>query len=576
MDFKFKDQDKFWHSSAHLMAQAVLALWPKAQPTIGPTIETGFYYDFYKKEPFTPEDLKRIEEKMKELAKQDLKITKKELTIAEAKKLFKDNKFKVELIEELQKAGEKKVTAYQQGDFIDLCRGPHLKTTKEIQAFKLTKISSAYWRGDSSKESLQRIYGVSFPDKKQLNQYLNFLQEAEKRDHRKIGAKLNLFSFHEEAPGMPFYHDGGFYLFKTLTSFMQEKLRQRDYIEVKTPIVMNKSLWLKSGHWDNFKENMYFTKIDEQENALKPMNCPGQVLMYKEKMHSYKEFPIRMAEFGLVHRHELSGVLSGLFRVRVFTQDDAHIYCLPSQLKDEIKGLIDLADEVYKTFGLTYEIELSTRPVKSIGSDEMWNKAEKILKEVLKENKLDFKLNPGDGAFYGPKLDFHLKDAIGRTHQCATIQVDFSIPERYDLTYMDEKGSQEKRPVMLHRTIFGSMERFIGVLIEHYAGNFPLWLNPNQVIILPIADRHNKFAEQVKQQFFDAGLRVELDTRTESTGKKIREAQLNKFNYILVIGDTEEKNKTVNVRTRDNKVHGEQKVEELITKLQKEIQDRKG
>ena len=575
MDFKFKDQDKFWHSSAHLLAQAVTQLWPKAQPTIGPAIETGFYYDFCKEEPFTPEDLKKIEEKMKELAKQDLKIIKKELAIAEAKKLFKDNRFKIELIDELKKAGEKKVTAYQQGDFIDLCRGPHLKSTKEIQAFKLTKISSAYWRGDSSKESLQRIYGVSFPDKKQLNQYLNFLQEAEKRDHRKIGAKLNLFSFHEEAPGMPFYHDNGFYLFKALTSFMQEKLRQRNYIEVKTPIVMNKSLWLKSGHWDNFKENMYFTKIDEQENALKPMNCPGQVLMYKEKMHSYKEFPIRMAEFGLVHRHELSGVLSGLFRVRVFTQDDAHIYCLPSQLKDEIKGLISLADEVYKTFGLAYDIELSTRPAKSIGSDEMWNKAENILKEVLKENKLDFKLNPGDGAFYGPKLDFHLRDAIGRTHQCATIQVDFSIPERYDMTYMDEKGSQEKRPAMLHRTIFGSMERFIGVLIEHYAGNFPLWLNPNQVIILPIADRHNKFSEQVKQQFFDAGFRVELDTRTESTGKKIREAQLNKFNFILVIGDTEEKNKTVNVRTRDNKVHGEQKVDELIQKLQKEIQDKK-
>ncbi|MCK4589347.1 MAG: threonine--tRNA ligase [Nanoarchaeota archaeon] len=575
MDFKFKDQDKFWHSSAHLMAQAVLQLWPKAKTTIGPTIETGFYYDFYKKEPFTPNDLKKIEEKMKELAKKDQKIIKKTLTIAEAKKLFKDNKFKIELIEELKKAGEKKVTAYQQSEFIDLCQGPHLKSTGQIKAFKLTKISSAYWRGDSNKPSLQRIYGISFPDKKQLKKYLHLLQEAEKRDHRKIGAKLDLFSFHEEAPGMPFYHDGGVYLFKTLVLFMREELRKRNYIEAKTPILMHKNLWLKSGHWDNFKENMYFTKIDEQENALKPMNCPGQILIYKEKLHSYKEFPIRMAEFGLVHRHELSGVLSGLFRVRVFTQDDAHVFCLPSQLKDEIKNLIDLAHFIYKTFGFDYEVELSTKPKKSIGTKEMWNKAEKILKETLKEKKLDYKLNPGEGAFYGPKIDFHLKDAIGRTHQCATIQVDFSMPDRYNLTYMDEKGSQDKRPVMLHRTIFGSMERFIGVLIEHYAGNFPLWLNPNQIIILPIADRHNKFAQQVKDEFFKAGFRVVLDTKVESTSKKIREAQLNKFNYILVIGDTEVKNKTVNVRTRDNKVHGEKKVDDLIKKLKTEVEDKK-
>ncbi|MFC1801393.1 threonine--tRNA ligase [Nanoarchaeota archaeon] len=575
MDFKFKDQDKFWHSSAHLMAQAVKALWPKVKTTIGPTIETGFYYDFYKKDPFKPEDLKKIEEKMKELAKQDLKITKKTLTIAEAKKLFKDNEFKIELIDELKKAGEKTVTAYQQGDFIDLCRGPHLKSTKEIQAFKLTKISSAYWRGKSENTSLQRIYGVSFPDKKILRQYLQLLIEAEKRDHRKIGAKLNLFSFHEEAPGMPFFHDKGFHIFKKLLEFMRQEIRKRDYVEVKTPIILSKKCWLKSGHWDNFKENMYFTTIDKEENAVKPMNCPGQVLIYKNTMHSYKEFPIRMAEFGLVHRHELSGVLSGLFRVRAFTQDDAHVFCLPEQLNDEIKALIDLADFIYKTFGMDYEIELSTRPEKSIGTDAMWNKAEKALKDTLKEKKLDYQLNPGDGAFYGPKIDFHLKDAIGRTHQCATIQVDFSIPDRYDLTYMDEKGNQDKRPVMLHRTIYGSMERFIGVLIEHFAGNFPLWINPNQIIILPIADRHNKYAEKVKQQFFDAGFRVELDLRTESTGKKIREAQLNKFNYIMVIGDNEQKNKTANVRTRDNKVHGEKKVDELIKKLLKEVEDKK-
>jgi len=575
MDFKFKNQETFWHSSAHLMAHAVTLLWPDARPTIGPTIETGFYYDFYKKEPFVPEDLAKIEEKMKELAEKNLNIVKKEMTIAQAKKLFKDNKFKIELIDELKKEGAKKVTVYSQGDFADLCRGPHLTSTGEIRAFKLTKISSAYWRGDASNDSLQRIYGVSFPDKKQLRMYLQFLAEAEKRDHRKIGAKLGLFSFHEEAPGMPFYQDGGVFLFKTLVKFMRDELAKRNYVEAKTPIIMNKKLWLCSGHWDHYKENMYFTKIDEQENALKPMNCPGQILIYKEKLHSYKEFPIRMAEFGMVHRHELSGVLSGLFRVRMFTQDDAHIYCLPSQLKDEIKALISLADTVYKTFGFNYCIELGTRPEKSIGSNKMWDAAENALKDVLKELKLDCQLNPGDGAFYGPKIDFHIKDAIGRTWQCATIQVDFSMPEKFDLVYMDEQGSQDKRPVMLHRTIFGSMERFIGILIEHYAGNFPLWLNPNQVIVLPIADRHNKYAEEVRAKLLEAGLRVKVDGRIESTGKKIRDGQLNKFSYILVVGDNEVKAGTVNVRTRDNKVHGEQKVDDLIKNLLKEIEDKK-
>jgi len=571
MDFDFKNKEKFWHSSAHLLAQAVTGLFPDAKPTIGPAIETGFYYDFYKKKPFTPEDLPKIEEKMKELAKKDQKIVKKTLAIQEAKKTFKNNKFKLELIEDLKKEGAKKVTAYQQGDFIDLCKGPHLKSTGQIKAFKLTKISSAYWRGKSENESLQRIYGVSFPDKKMLRKYLQFLEEAEKRDHRKIGTQLNLFSFHEEAPGMPFFHDKGIYIYNQLKQFMRQELEKRNYLETKTPIILHKKLWLKSGHWEHYKENMYFTTIEGQESAVKPMNCPGQILIYKNRLHSYREFPIRMGEFGLVHRHELSGVLSGLFRVRAFTQDDAHVYCLQNQLKDEIKALIDLADHIYKTFGFEYQVELSTRPEKSIGSDRMWNQAEKALKDTLKKIKLDYKLNPGDGAFYGPKIDFHIKDAIGRTWQCATIQVDFSMPEKFDLVYMDEKGSQDKRPVMLHRTIYGSIERFLGILIEHYAGNFPLWLNPNQIIVLPIADRHNKYACQVIKKFFDAGFRVELDDRAESTGKKIREAQLNKFNYILVVGDNEQKNKTVNVRTRDNKVHGEKKIDGLIKKLQKEI-----
>ncbi|MBN1386209.1 threonine--tRNA ligase [Candidatus Woesearchaeota archaeon] len=561
--------DAFRHSSAHLLAQAVTELYPETEPTIGPVVEEGFYYDFDRDEPFRPEDIKKIEEKMNEIIKRDIPLERLELTKAEALKMFKDNKYKKELIHEF---GEP-LSAYKQGDFADLCRGPHVPSTGKLKAVKVTKIAGAYWRGDAKNKMLQRVYGISFASKDEMKDHLKMIEEAEKRDHRKIGKELELFSFSEMAPGFPFFHDKGTFIFGQLTDFMLEEMRKRHYEINKTPLILNKQLWLQSGHWDHYKENMYFTKIDETENAVKPMNCPGNLLVYKTKIHSYRELPLKAGEFGLVHRHELSGVLSGLFRVRAFTQDDAHIFCEEEQLQESILELIELCDHVYRTFGFQYEVELSTKPEKAMGSKEIWDKAEGALKQALETKKMKFKINEGDGAFYGPKIDFHLKDAIGRRWQCGTIQVDFSMPEKFDLTY-EGKDGQKHRPVMVHRAIYGSFERFIGILVEHYAGKFPLWLSPNQVAVLTVADRHNEYADKVYEELFNAGLRAEKDYRKESIPKKVRDNQLRQFNYILVVGDKEAENKTVNVRTRDNVVHGEKKTEVLLKELLKEISGR--
>lgn len=570
----FKDKEGievFRHGSAHILAHAVMELFPYAKPTIGPVVEEGFYYDF-DHEPFSPEDLAKIEEKMKEIVKQDIPIERVELSKDEAKEIFKDNPYKLELIDEFKK-GEK-VTAYKQGIFIDLCRGPHVPSTGKIKAFKLTKIAGAYWRGNAENKQLQRIYGISFPDKKDLNEYLRVLEEAEKRDHRKLGKDLELFSIHDESPGFIFWHPKGMTLRNELMTFIRELLRKSGYKEILTPLILNKSLWLQSGHWDHYKENMYFTKIDQQDFAVKPMNCPGGILMYKEKLHSYREFPLRIAEFGLVHRHELSGVLAGLFRVRAFTQDDAHVFCLEEQIKDEIIAVIDLIDKIYKTFEFSYYVELSTKPEKAMGDEKAWKIAEKSLEEALKAKKIEYKLNPGEGAFYGPKIDFHIKDCLGRTWQCATIQLDFSMPEKFNLTY-EGKDGKKHRPVMLHRAIFGSLERFIGILIEHYAGKFPLWISPEQVRILTVADRFNDYAEKVAQLYFDAGIRVTIDSRTETISKKVRDAQLSKVNYILVVGEKEKGSNTVTIRTRENEVVGAKDTKLFLDQLLKEIKEKK-
>jgi threonyl-tRNA synthetase len=559
----------FRHSTAHLMAQAITEIYPFAKLTIGPVVDEGFYYDI-DHAPFRPEDLKKIEEKMYELMKQKIPIERHELSKKDALEVFKDNEFKTEMIGELE---EGTISVYRQGVFVDLCRGPHVPHTGKIKAFKLTKIAGAYWRADSSKKQLQRIYGISFPTKDELKEYLRLKEEAEKRDHRKIGKELDLFSFHDEGPGMPFFHPKGMIIWNELMKFWHECHRQDGYVELKTPLMLNRKLWETSGHWMNYRENMYETKIDNMEYAIKPMNCPGGMLWYKEKIHSYKELPIRAGEIGLVHRHELSGVLSGLFRVRCFHQDDAHIFMTAEQITQEVLGVLNLIKRMYDVFGLGYHLELSTRPAKSIGTDEAWEAATVGLKGALDEYGAEYKINEGDGAFYGPKIDVHIKDAIGRTWQCATVQLDMNLPERFDLTYEGEDG-RKHRPVMIHRVIYGAIERFLGVLIEHYAGKFPVWLSPVQVRVLTVADRHDEYAEKTRQQLFNAGVRVELDSRAESIPKKVREAQLQKIPYILVVGDKEMENKTVNIRTRDNVVHGESSLEEFISKIAGEIKDK--
>lgn len=538
--------DTFRHSSAHLMAQAVLRLFPDAKPTIGPVVEEGFYYDFAAA-PFTPEDLERIEAEMARIVAEDLPVERVELTRDQALEMFADNPFKVEMIRELP---EGSISAYRQGDFIDLCRGPHVPRTSAIHAFKLTKVAGAYWRGDQQNPQLQRVYGISFPDAAALADYVARLEAARERDHRRLGQEMDLFSFHEEGTGFPFWHARGMVLKNIVVDYWREVHRKYGYTEIQTPQILNQVLWQMSGHWDHYQKNMYFTNIDETPHAVKPMNCPGGLLVYKARMHSYREFPLRVAELGLVHRHEMSGVLHGLFRVRAFTQDDAHIFCTPDQVRDEVVNVIRQVFEIYKTFGFDeVRVELSTRPEKSIGSDEMWAMAESSLQAALEGEGIDFQLNPGDGAFYGPKIDFHIRDCMGRSWQCGTIQVDFSMPDRFKATYEAEDGTR-KTPVMLHRAILGSLERFIGILIEHYAGKFPVWLNPTQVKVVPVSDKFADWARHVHDTLAAAGVRVEIDLRNEKLGRKIRDAQLQQVNYQLVIGGREAEAGTVAVRTR--------------------------
>lgn len=572
---KFNEKEEkqiFWHSSSHIVAMAVKRIYPDAKLTIGPAIENGFYYDI-DMIPVTDEVKGKIQEEVDKIIKENIPFEKEELTIDKAKKMFADNFYKIEMIEALQKKGEKKVSVYRNKDFFDLCIGPHVKTTQDIGALKLTKVSGVYWRGDSKNKSLQRIYGISFPDRKQLKKYLFMLEEAKKRDHRLIGKQMDLFSFHDEGAGFPFFHNNGMIIKNELLSFWREEHRKRNYQEIQTPIILNKKLWVQSGHWDHFKENMYFTKIDDADYAIKPMNCPGGMLVYKEKVHSYRELPLKVGEIGLVHRHEMSGVLAGLFRVRVFTQDDAHIFMMPEQIKEEIIDVIDLVDKIYKKFGFEYEVELSTRPENSMGSDEAWETATKGLEDALKSKNMKYHINEGDGAFYGPKIDFHIKDCIGRTWQCGTIQLDFTMPEKFNLEYVG-KDNTKHRPVMIHRVIYGSLERFMGILTEHYAGKFPLWLAPVQVKIISVGEISNQYASKLYNDLFDKAVRVELDVRDESVAYKIREAQKQKIPYLVVVGEDEMKAETLTTRTRDNKISKDIKIKEFTDKILDEIKNR--
>ncbi|QUH24425.1 threonine--tRNA ligase [Serpentinicella alkaliphila] len=561
------------HTSSHILAQAVKRLFPNTKLAIGPAIDNGYYYDFDSDHKFTPEDLEKIEAEMKKIVKEKLELEKFELPRDEAIKLMKEHgeDYKVELITDLPE--DAKISFYKQGDFVDLCAGPHVPSTGKVKALKLLSVAGAYWRGDEKNKMLQRIYGTSFEKNKDLEEYLHRLEEAKKRDHRKIGKELDLFSLQEEGPGFPFFHPKGMVIRNILESFWREEHVKRGYDEIKTPIILNESLWHQSGHWNHYKENMYFTNIDEENYAVKPMNCPGSILMYKRKMYSYRDLPIRMGELGLVHRHELSGALHGLMRVRCFTQDDAHIFMLPEQIKDEIIGVIEFVDYFYKIFGFKYHIELSTRPENSMGTDEEWNVATDALIEALKEKDLQYKLNEGDGAFYGPKIDFHLEDCIGRTWQCGTIQLDFQMPQRFDINYVGADGEKHK-PIMIHRVIFGSIERFIGILIEHFAGKFPTWLAPVQAKILPITDRQLDYSLQLQKQMAQKGIRVEVDTRSEKIGYKIREAQLLKIPYMLVVGDKEMETGTVAVRSRDKGELGAISIEKFIEDTLVEIDNK--
>jgi len=573
LDFNDKEAKSiFWHSTSHLLANAVTILFKDAKPTIGPAIDEGFYYDF-DMQPLNPDDLKKIEEKMKELAGKKIPMIRKEISIEEAKKIFKNNPYKLELIDELKNQNENVISIYQQGDFVDLCRGPHVPDTSYLKNFKLLKVSGAYWKGDSSNKQLQRIYGISFPTKEELENYLKMREEAEKRDHRKIGKELDLFSFHEEGPGFPFIHPKGMIVINELISYWREIHKRAGYQEIKTPIILNKELWMRSGHWDHYKNNMYFTKIDYLDFAIKPMNCPGGILVYKSRIRSYKDFPLKLAEFGLVHRHELSGVLSGLFRVRAFTQDDAHIFITEEQIEGAVIDVIKLVDEVYKKFGFEYHVELSTRPENYMGSLELWNRAENALKKALEHYGLKYKINEGDGAFYGPKIDFHIKDCIGRTWQCATVQLDFQMPLRFELGYEGRDGRKHV-PVMIHRVVYGSLERFFGILIEHFAGKFPLWLSPVQIIILTVADRHVEYANEIKEKMEKEGLRVEIDCSAETIPKKVRNAQIQKIPIIITIGDKEVTEKKLAVRTLDGRVVFGIKPEELIREIKENIANR--
>lgn len=562
-------KEVFWHTSAHVLAQAVLRLWPDAKATIGPAIENGFYYDFANLS-ISEADFEKIEKECKKVIEQNYKPQRKEISKKEALKLFDNNPYKKELIEGI----EGTISTYSQGEFQDLCRGPHLPNVGKIKAFKLLKTSGAYWRADQTKEMLTRIYGISFPDKSLLVEYVRMVEEAKKRDHKLLGQKLDLFSIKEEAIGMPFIHPKGIIIWNNLLNFLRECLEEKRYVEIKTPILLAKELWERSGHWFHYKQNMYISSIDEKEYAIKPMNCPGCILFYKSTIHSYRELPLRVGEIGLVHRHELSGALNGLFRVRSFHQDDAHIFMLPSQIKSEILEILSLADKIYSTFGLSFKLELSTRPEKSktIGTDEDWERATEGLKSALADWKMDYQIKEGEGAFYGPKIDVHIRDAIGRFWQCGTIQLDMSFPEKFDLTYVDNTG-EHKRPIMIHRTIFGSIERFFGILIEHFAGNFPLWLSPLGVRLIPVAERHNEYAFSLAERIKKI-VPCDVDDSNESVSKKIRNAELLKINYMLTVGDKEIENKTVSVRTRNNVVHGETSLDSFLKEIETEKREK--
>ncbi len=559
----------YWHTTSHIMAQAVKRLFPDAKLAIGPSIEEGFYYDFDVEKPFTDEDKAKIEEEMKKIIKEDIKIERFSLPKKEALELMKNEPYKQELINDLPEGEE--ISFYQQGDFTDLCAGPHVMSTGKIKAVKILSSSGAYWRGSEKNKMLQRIYAISFPKASQLQEYLDLLEEAKKRDHKKLGKELELFMIAPEGPGFPFFLPKGMVLRNVLEDFWRKIHTEHGYVEIKTPMILNEELWHRSGHWDHYKENMYTTKIDDTDYGIKPMNCPGGMIVYKNSMHSYRDLPIRAGELGLVHRHEKSGELNGLFRVRCFTQDDAHIFCLPSQIEEEISNVIQLVNEVYSIFGFKYEIELSTRPEDSMGSDEQWELAEGALKKVLKDLDLKYELNEGDGAFYGPKIDFHIRDCLGRSWQCGTIQLDFQMPERFDLTYIGEDG-EKHRPVMLHRVIFGSIERFIGILIEHFAGAFPVWLSPVQVKILPITDKEHEYSYKLQKEMQEKGIRVVVDDRNEKTGYKIREAQLEKVPYMLVVGPKEVEQNLVAVRSRQNGDEGTCALEEFVQKILEEIE----
>lgn len=573
----FDDEDgkkAFNHTASHIMAQAVKRLYPDVKLTIGPAIKDGFYYDFDTETPFGPEDLQAIEAEMKKIVKEGLVLEKFELPVDEAVSLMKEKNepYKIELIEEHAGKGEA-ISFYKQGEFTELCAGPHLMSVSPVKAFKLTNCTGAYWRGDAKNKMLCRVYGTAFPKASMLDEHLKMLEEAKKRDHRKLGKELELFTIMEEGPGFPFFLPKGMVLKNLLIDYWREIHRKAGYYEIQTPIILSRKLWERSGHWDHYKENMYTTVIDDEDFAIKPMNCPGGILVYKSKMRSYKDLPLRMGELGIVHRHELSGALHGLMRVRCFTQDDAHIFMTREQIKDEIKGVVRLIDDAYNTFGFKYHIELSTKPENSMGSDEDWDIATDALKAAITELGYDFEINEGDGAFYGPKLDFHLTDCIGRTWQCGTIQLDFQLPERFELEYTGADGAKH-RPIMIHRVVFGSIERFIGILTEHYAGAFPTWLAPVQVKLLPIADRHIDYVRQLQEKLEEAGIRCELDDRSEKIGFKIRSAQLEKIPYMLVVGDKDIEAGTVAVRSRKNGDEGASTIDEFIERIQKEVAEK--
>lgn len=564
-----KGKEVFWHTSAHVLAQAILRLFPNAKPTIGPPIENGFYYDFADL-TISENDLENIEAEVEKILKENYQSKRIEFKDKqEALSKFSDNPYKKELIESF----EGSISGYSQGEFFDLCRGPHLPNLGKIKAFKVTKTSGAYWKGDPSREMLTRIYGISFPDRKTLKDYLFMLEEAKKRDHKIIGPKLDLFSLKEESPGMPFIHPKGLIVWNRLLEFWRELHHKAGYLEIKTPQLMSQDLWERSGHWKYYRENMYAFSIEDRHFALKPMNCPGCMLYYKSNSHSYRELPLRIGEIGHVHRHEASGALSGLCRVRSFHQDDAHLFMKPSDTLEEIMGILSLGKAIYSTFGLNYRFELSTRPEKTIGTDAEWEMATSGLKNALDQWGEPYRINEGDGAFYGPKIDTHIQDALGRYWQCGTIQFDMALPEKFELEYMDSDGMQ-KRPIMLHRTIFGSVERFFGILIEHFVGRFPLWLSPHQVRVITVADRHNDYAHKVAKRLKDAGLHCDVDDSAESVNKKIREAQLLQINYMLTVGDKEVENGTVALRTRDNVVHGEISPDSFLETVQNEIKSR--